>query len=58
MENKTIFFEKIKTKAGEMFALVPIKRIGTGILICAVIVGAGGVYWHQQRVNDRTCIMA
>jgi len=36
------FFEKVKIKAGEFFILAGIKKAGIGILICAVIAGAGG----------------
>lgn len=57
MNNETDFFKKVKIKAGEIFTLAHIKRVGIGVLICAAIAGAGGVYWHQHKVIEHTKII-
>lgn len=57
MKNKTVFFEKVKIRAGEIFTLARIKRVGIGVLSCTVIAGAGSVYWHQQEINEHTKIV-
>ena len=57
MNSETNFLKKIKIKAGEIFTLARIKKAGIGVLICAVIAGAGGVYWHQHKVIEHTKII-
>lgn len=57
MEAKTSFFEKVKMMISKMFTISRIKKAGIGILICAVIAGIGGVYWHRQKVNEHAKIV-
>lgn len=57
METKISFFEKAKVKAGKGFSAIPVKKVGLTLIICMVIAGAGGVYWHQEKLDEHRRIV-
>ena len=57
MENNRNFIGRIKSVVVTILTKINFKKVGIGMLVCAVITGAGSIYWHQQKAAERQKII-